>query len=97
MNMDLDPCLARKIKMADITDEQSADIAAKIIATVGSSHSNNVAAALDLDGSNIVHVTDRKCQLSAENVTKAVESINAMEHRPDLILVQALDSRVYLL
>jgi hypothetical protein len=92
-NLDLDPCLARK--MADISDQRTADASVKIIATVGSSHADNVASALEQNGSNVQRITDRKWKLSAANVTKAVESIGEMEHNPDLILIRALDNNVY--
>jgi hypothetical protein len=93
MNLDLDPCLARK--MADIKDLKVSDTAEKWIAVIGSSHAANTAQALGLCGAKVEYQTSRGWKLSTDGVGLAVRKLTELEYPPDLVVLQVLDNNSY--
>jgi hypothetical protein len=93
LNLDLDPCYARRL--ADINEQRDSDSAAKLIVVIGGSHAANTAKALELAGANVLYITSHGWKLSADGVKVALESLNALDMDPDLILLQVLDNNSF--
>jgi hypothetical protein len=94
LNLDTDPCMARKI--GDINEQREADSSEQYTVILGSSHASRLCGAMTTIGmSGVTSITSSSWKLSKDTIEEVLVKLNKLEEAPDRIILQMLDNNIF--